>query len=180
MWKLITILFIFSYFNDNAYSFSIPTSGGAINLSDYQGKYILIVNTATNSQFVDQYAKLETLYQRFKDSLVIIAVPSNDFGNETNDDSTIQNFVLNTYNIHYLISFKTTVSGNNIAPLFNWLTSISENNRMNCPVVNDFQKYLIGKDGNLIGIFNSAVDPLSDQMQNTFLPEDQRKYVIEQ
>src|SRR6185437_10574758 len=105
------------------YSFSVTgIDGTAINFSDFQGKKVLIVNTASNSSQVDQYGQLEKLYQQYKDSLVIVAIPSNSFGNEPNDNATIQSFVMNNYNIHYLLASKTDVLDSSHSPLYSWLT----------------------------------------------------------
>lgn len=149
------------------YSLQVHTSNGAvISLGDFRDKYILFVNTASQSQFVSQYASLEQLYQQNIDSLVIIAFPSNDFGNEPSDDSTIQSFVLAQYNIHYILASKTTVSGDAQPPLYQWLTQASLNGIFNNPVKGDFFKYLVGPGGNPIGVFSGNVDPLAGDIVN--------------
>jgi glutathione peroxidase len=161
-----SILTLF-YFSD-IYSFSVPaTSGGtAINFSDFRGKKILIVNTSSNSLFTPQYGRLEQLYQQYKDSLVIVAIPSNDFNHEPGSDQDILSFVQSNYSIHYLLAGKTSVSGAGQSDLYKWLTTGSQNGAMSSTVQYDFQKYLVGSDGHLIGYFTGAMDPMDSTIQN--------------
>ena len=165
-----TILFsILTFFTSpDIYAFSVPAIGGgtAINFSDYRGKKILIVNTSSNSNFTPQYARLEQLYQRYKDSLVIIAFPSNDFNHEPGSEQSILSFVQNTYSIHYLLAGKTGVTGAGQSDLYKWLTTRDANGSMSSIVQYDFQKYLIGSDGHLMGYFTGAMDPMDATIQN--------------
>jgi glutathione peroxidase len=142
------------------------TNGNTINLNDFQGKKILFVNTASNSKYVDQYNNLEQLYQKFKDSLVIIALPSNDFGNEPLDNDSIKSFVMNTYKIHYVLAGKASVTGDSIAPVYKWLTDSSLNHVFHNPVFGDFYKFLVDEHGNIIGLFNGSTDPMDTDIQN--------------
>jgi len=161
------ILVCFSFFT-SIYSISISSANGNINLSDYQGRKILIVNTASKSKYADQYASLEQLQQRFKDSLVIIAVPSNDFDNEPDDNGTLDSSIVANYNIHYLVAYKTSVTGDSANAVYKWLTQQVQNNVADTRVKDDFQKYLIDRNGNLVGFFASSVDPMSDEMLSAF------------
>jgi glutathione peroxidase len=156
------------FYLSSIYNISVPGINGtdSIHFSDFAGKKILIVNTATGGSFVGQYARLEALYQQNKDSLVIIAIPSNDFGHEANDESTIQSFVENSYHIHYLLAGKAIVTGEGQSPLYNWLTHHSESDGPSSTVNNDFQKYLVGSDGRLMGYFTGAMDPLDSTIVN--------------
>ncbi len=140
--------------------------GNPIDLSQFQGKKILIVNTASGSGYVSQYASLEQLYQKYKDSLVIIAVPSNSFGNEPSDSSAIKDFVMNNYNIHFILAQKMDVTGDTESPLYGWLTHIEQNNMLSNEVLGDFYKFLIDANGRLMGAFDSSTDPMSDVIQN--------------
>ncbi len=154
---LIASLLVF----DNIYDYQLTgINGDAINLSDYQGKKILIVNTSTNSEYAGQYASLEQLYQKYSDSLVIIAIPSNSFSNEPNENDSINSYVMSTYNIHYLLTAKMNVAGDSIAPLYQWL---SENSQ---PVNNDFCKFLISSQGDVIGAFDGTIDPMNNIIQD--------------
>ncbi len=139
--------------------------GNPIDLHQFQGKKILIVNTATGSSYVNQYASLEQLYQKYKDSLVIIAIPSNSFGNETGDNASIKDFVMNNYNIHYILAQKMDVTGESQSSLYSWLTHIEQNNMLSNDVQGDFFKFLADQSGRLVGAFMPSVDPMSDDMQ---------------
>ena len=166
--KILSLLVIaFLGLSYSIYDYQVTgTDGSAINLNDFQGKKILFVNTASNSKYADQYTNLEQLYQKFKDSLVIIAIPSNDFGNEPLDNDSIKSFVMNTYNIHYTLAAKTSVAGDSIAPVYKWLTDISLNHIFNNPVHGDFYKFLVDENGNIIGLFNGSTDPMDINIQN--------------
>jgi glutathione peroxidase len=154
-------------FTTSIYTFSIKNIDNVnIPLSNFSGKKILIVNTATNSPYVNQYAGLDSLYQLYHDSLVIIAFPSNSFGHELNNNNQIKNFVNNTYHIHYILAKKTDVKGNDMAPLYRWLALPSENGMMRGKVNGDFYKFLINSSGTLIGTFNGSVQPMSATIRN--------------
>jgi len=167
MYKLIVFLLPFIAISD-IYSFSIPgiNGGAAINFSDYAGKKILIVNTCSDSAYAPQYGRLEQLYQQYKDSLVIVAIPSNNFGREPGSEAAIQSFVNSNYPIHYLLAGKMSVTGDGQSTLYQWLTTGSQNGGMSSTVKYDFQKYLVGTDGHLIGWFTGAMDPMDSTIQN--------------
>jgi glutathione peroxidase len=148
------------------YTLSTGTiDGGNINFSAYVGKKVLIVNTAINTTDTVQYRKLELLYQKYKDSLVVIAIPSNSFGNSPGSNASIKTFIQSNYNVHYTLGSKTDVKGVGISPLYSWLADISKNGSMNSTVKADFYKYLIDKDGTLIGIFNEKTDPMGSAIR---------------
>jgi glutathione peroxidase len=134
--------------------------GGNINFSSYAGKKVLIVNTAVNSADTAQYRKLELLYQKYKDSMVLIAIPSNSFGNCPGSNESIKTFIQNRYNVHYILGSKVDVKGTGISALYSWLADINKNGTLNSVVKADFYKYLIDKNGTLIGIFNEKSDPM--------------------
>lgn len=167
MIRLLILSLGFFTLTTSIYTFTVKSIDNVnINLSNFSGKKILIVNTASNSQHVNQYAGLDSLYQLYHDSLVIIAFPSNSFGNEPNNNNQIKNFVNSTYNIHYLLAKKTVVQGNTIHPLFRWLALPSENGMMRGKVNTDFYKFLINSSGTLIGTFNGTVQPMSPTIRD--------------
>lgn len=152
------------------YTYSIPAAGGGtLNLASYKGKKILIINIATQSAYTPQLNKLEELHQKFKDSLVIIAVPSNSFGKEMLDNVQIKERLLSQYQAHYFIAAKSSVSGAWQLPLYKWLTLAEKNGVVDNPVTGDFQKFLISNSGSLIGIFSPGTDPLAPEIQNAIL-----------
>lgn len=142
--------------------------GNTVNMAAFEGKKILLVNTASGSEFVSQYAELEQLHQQYQDSLVIIVFPSNDFGNEPGTSTAIKDTIRNTYNAHYIIAAKSAVkSGEGLTPIsiYQWLYNEEQNGSIHIGPDNDFYKYLIGVDGYPIGVFKSTVSPLSDEMK---------------
>ncbi|MDP4211866.1 MAG: glutathione peroxidase [Bacteroidota bacterium] len=162
-----SLLFIPLIYFANIYGFSINNlDGSVIHFSDFKGKKILIVNISLNSPYTSQLGDLEKLYQQFKDQLIIIAVPSSSFTPDTKTGAELNQYIQSTYQTHYLLSEEMIVSGTNIHPLFDWLTSISQNGNMDTPVKKDFQKFLIGSDGQLIGVFAPVVNPMSDELVN--------------
>jgi glutathione peroxidase len=166
LWFYIIRLLLFT----GIYELTVPTlSGGTINLNDYRGKKILIVNIATSSPYASQLTGLEALYQRHKDSLVIIAVPSNSFGKEPLGNQAIKEELTNKYHVHYLVTAKSVVSGATQLPLYKWLTSAAENGVVDNPVNADFQKFLINNKGTLVGIFSSNTDPLAEELQKAII-----------
>jgi len=155
------------FFTISIYSISATDiNGGQINFSGFQGKKILIVNTASNGSYTSQYAALEQLYQLYKDSLVVIAFPSNSFGNEPGSNAGIKDFVTGTYNTHFLLAAKADVTGPSQIPIYQWLTQQSQNGMMNSVVQGDFQKYLVDKNGILIGVFSPMIGPMDSSIQN--------------
>jgi glutathione peroxidase len=153
---------IFSLFT-SFYDHSLPgVNGTTINLNDYRGKKVLIVNIATGSSQVEQLSSLESLHQQHKDSLVIIAVPSNSFGNEPLNSQAIHERLTTDYNAHFLVTAKVDVTGISMLPLFGWFNSSESNGTMNIPIVGNFQKILINGQGKIVGVFSHTEDPLGE------------------
>ena len=156
-----------SFFLASIYGFQVnDVDGNTINIADYQGKKILLVNIATGSQRVNQLAGLQQLQQQYGDSLVVIAFPSNSFGHESRTNSEIGQFCRNNYGVTFRIAEKKDVTGSGIQPVYNWFAQASENGVMNGIVGSDFQKFLIGKNGALIGVFSPSVNPLDSLITN--------------
>ena len=128
------------------------------NLCQYQGKVILVVNTASYCGFTDQYDGLEKLYAKYKDrGFVVLGFPSNDFGKqEPGSNKEIADFCKNTYDVQFPMFAKSIVSGNDANPLFKMLVKQTGTK----PKWN-FYKYLIDRKGNIIDSFNSLTKPES-------------------
>lgn len=166
---LIVALFtsVITVSTSSVYDISIPAvSGDSIHLSAYSGKKILIVNTSLNSQYTYQLLGLQQLQQSYPDSLIVIAVPSNSFGNEPYDDSTIAFQMINLFNSSFPIAAKSEVTGTDALPLYLWLTQKAENSAMDNVVTEDFTKYLLDESGHLVGMFSSRVEPMSSDIQD--------------
>lgn len=140
------------------------SQGNTVNMSDFQGKKILLVNIATGSPRVNQLAGLQQLQQQFQDSLVVIVFPSNSFGNESRSDAEVRQYCLNNYGTTYMIGAKTSVTGTGLNALYNWLSRSTDNGDMNLSIGGDFQKVLIGKDGSIQGVFSPKVEPMSPDL----------------
>jgi glutathione peroxidase len=143
----------------NTYSFT-DIDGNEMNMSAFEGKKVLIVNTASGSERVSQYAGLDSLYQMYHDSLVIIAFPSNSFGNEPLDNAGIKSFISNNYSRHYILASKVNITGEDQHPLFQWLTKDSLNNAVSTSIQNDFYKFLLDENGELMGVYAGEVEPM--------------------
>lgn len=149
------------------YSLSFTdTDGSTVNMNSFQNKKILLVNIATNSPRVGQLTGLLQLKQQYGDSLVIIAFPSNSFGNETRSDAEIKQYCQQNYNVNFFIASKNSVFGLYIQPVYNWLKHTEENGVMDVEIMSDFQKILINNDGNIIGVFAPGVSPTDTSIVN--------------
>jgi glutathione peroxidase len=148
------------------YSLSFSNiDGNSSNMAQYQGKKILLVNTATQSSRAAQYGELEQLYQQHKDSLVVIAFSSNSFGNEPLSNAAIKSQLQATYNVHYVLAGKSDVTGAAANAIYQWLGSKADNGLANCKIRGDFQKFLISKQGKITAVFDTATSPLDARVQ---------------
>ena len=141
--------------------------GSSINLENYKGKNILFVNVASKCGFTKQYESLEKLSKKFKNDLVVIGCPSNQFGQqEPGTHQEIIEFFKRNYGVTFLMTEKIKVKGDNIHPIYNWLTSSELNGVFDSSVKWNFQKYFINKKGHLVDYFYSTTDPLSSKIIN--------------
>jgi glutathione peroxidase len=151
----------------SVYDFKVPgLDGNTIDLAKYKGKKILIVNTASKCGFTPQYADLEKLYEKYKDKLVIIGFPANNFAHQepgTNGD--IKEFCTKNYGVTFPMAEKVDVVGDNIHPLFKYLTEEAKKLGTPDPVIKwNFTKFLVDENGKLIAVFPSKVTPMSDEI----------------
>ncbi|EMQ95019.1 Glutathione peroxidase [Xanthomarina gelatinilytica] len=148
------------------YDISINSlTGEPIDLSSFKGKKILIVNTASECGFTGQYEGLQELYNTYKDKLVVIGVPCNQFGGQEPGTATeIQSFCKQNYGVTFLMTEKVDVKGENQHPLYKWLTSKELNGVSSSSVKWNFQKYLIDEKGNLIDYYYSITSPTSTKI----------------
>lgn len=156
------------------YDFSIKgLEGGEIDFSQYLGKKLLIVNTASECGFTPQYQQLQELYEYFSDQLVIIGCPSNDFGNqEPGDENDIAYFCTKHYGVSFPMTKKIKVKGSNKHPLYEWLTNKELNRQQDSEVQWNFQKYLIDENGSLIEVWPPSVDPVSEEVINVLQEQE--------
>jgi glutathione peroxidase len=138
-------------------------NGETINLSEFRGKTILLVNVASKCGFTKQYTGLQTLYDNYKSkNFLVIAVPSNQFGaQESGSNEEIKNFCETNFNITFPITDKVIVKGDNAHNIYKW----AKKNYGNSTVPKwNFHKILINKEGKIQDTFNSFIAPLSDKI----------------
>ncbi|MDR0828773.1 MAG: glutathione peroxidase [Prevotellaceae bacterium] len=141
------------------YSFTVKTNDGAdFQLSELKGKKVMVVNVASKCGLTPQYEQLQALYEKYKDeNFTIIAFPANNFGaQEPGTDEEIMQFCSLNYGVTFPIMAKISVKGDDIAPLYQWLTSQSEEGK---EVQWNFQKYLIDENGKLFKVLKPSVLP---------------------
>ncbi|QNM85827.1 glutathione peroxidase [Polaribacter pectinis] len=137
----------------------------AIDLSEYKNKFILFVNVASKCGFTSQYKEMEELSSQYKENLVVIGVPCNQFGKqEPGNASEIQEFCEVNYGVSFLITEKVDVKGINQHPLYTWLTNREFNSKKSSTVKWNFQKYLVSPEGKLIDYYFSITKPLSSKI----------------
>jgi glutathione peroxidase len=143
-----------------------------INLCDeFQGKVLLVVNTASRCAYTNQYDSLEKLYKQYQDrGLLVLGFPSNDFGHqEPGSEKEIRDFCSVTYGVKFPMFSKTRVAQRNADPFYRKLAEVSGT----YPQWN-FHKYLIDSDGRLVANYQSAIDPLDSQIVNAIEAELKR------
>jgi len=137
-------------------------SGDPIDLTTFKGKYILFVNVASECGFTPQYAGLEELHEQFKNDLIVIALPCNQFGGqEPGSEKEIQQFCTKNFGVSFLLTEKIKVKGEGQHPLYAWLTNKKLNGSSSSIVKWNFQKYIVDKDGEFVNYFYSTTKPLS-------------------
>lgn len=149
----------------SAHDFALTAiDGSAMPLSAYRGKTVLVVNTASRCSFTQQYAPLQALYETYRDrGLVVIGVPSNDFGGqEPGTEGDIEDFTRSAYRVDFPLTNKTSVRGEAATPFYKWVTR--EAGPLGAPRWN-FQKYLIGPDGQLVEWYTPMTEPDSPRLR---------------
>ena len=166
---LILFIIMFSFFSKNlsayeklAYDFSfINIEEGLINLKDYKGKTLIIVNVASRCGFTNQYDDLQRLWSNYKNKgVVVIGVPSNSFNQEMETNKEIKNFCEAKFGISFPMTEKVEVKGDNAHDFYKWANK--NFGRDAIPKWN-FHKIIIGKDGKIYGTFSSMTKPSSNK-----------------
>lgn len=160
------------------YQFDVTTiDGKKVELAKYKGKVILIVNVASECGYTDQYKALQKLHEKYaKDGLVILAFPCNDFGGqEPASDAKIKEFAKKTYGVEFELFSKISILGDKGAPLFKFLTSKDANPKKPGDVKWNFEKFIIGRDGAILGRFVSETEPDSADLVDLLRKELARK-----
>ncbi|MFZ4928705.1 glutathione peroxidase [Chryseobacterium sp. Mn2064] len=146
------------------YDFTVEgLDGKEINFADFKGKKILIVNTASECGFTPQYADLEKVYEEYKDKLVVIGFPANNFGGqEPGTNTEIGKFCQKNYGVTFPMAAKVSVKGDDTAPIFKFLTEQELNGVKNTTILWNFTKFLVDENGKLIDSYVSTTKPTSN------------------
>lgn len=142
----------------NFYDFTVKDiDGNNFSFAQLKGKKVMVVNVASKCGHTPQYEQLENIYKTYKDKdFIIIAFPANNFmGQEPGTNEEIKEFCSLNYGVTFPVMAKISVKGDDMAPLYQWLTTESLNGVSSSKVKWNFQKYLVGKDGKL----NQVIDP---------------------
>jgi glutathione peroxidase len=148
------------------YNFKVEgLEGGTIDFASFKGKKILIVNTASKCGYTPQYTELEELYEKYKNKLVVIGFPANNFGGqEPGTNADIKEFCTGTYHVTFPMAAKISVKGDDVHPLYQWLTSKEKNGVLDAEIKWNFNKFLLNEKGELIAYFPSKVKPMSEEI----------------
>jgi len=152
--------------NTPIYQFNIKgIDGKVIDLAQFKGRKMLLVNVASECGYTKQYKDLEELHKKYQDKLIIIGFPCNQFGGqEPGTENEIASFCQKNFGVSFLLTQKIEVKGTNQHPIYNWLTDKSKNGKLDSSVKWNFQKYLIDENGYLVDVFYSATNPMSDKI----------------
>jgi glutathione peroxidase len=140
--------------------------GKPVDLAKYQGNVVLMVNVASQCGYTPQYEGLQELHKRYASrGLRLLGFPSNDFGEqEPGSNSEIADFCKKNFGVEFDMHSKIRVVGNSKAPLYKYLTSAQTNPKFAGEIEWNFEKFLIGRNGQVIARFKSPVEPLSKEM----------------
>lgn len=167
MFKLMLLSAFFSFAFGNVYDFKVESlEGGKIDFSKFKGKKILIVNTASMCGNTPQYAALEKLHKKYKNKLVIVGFPANNFGGqEPGSNQEIKAFCTKEYAVTFPMAAKISVKGADIHPLYKWLLEESRKKQLDPEEVTwNFQKYLLDEKGELVAVFKPRTLPDSPEI----------------
>ncbi len=139
--------------------------GKDVSLSQFKGKKLLIVNVASQCGFTSQYKELEELSKTFKDKLVVIGFPANDFGGqEPGSDNEIKTFCQKNYGVSFPMFSKISVKGKDQDPLYKYLSTKDLNGMVGEAPKWNFSKYLIDENGKVLKFYPSSTKPLSKEI----------------
>lgn len=162
---LILLTLFFTPPTKSVYDFSFKTiDGKEVKLAKFKGKKILIVNTASKCGYTPQYEELEKLHKQYGKNVVLIGFPAGNFGGqELATNTEIQDFCKKNFGVTFLLSEKVSVKGDDITPLFKYLTT-EQNPDFTGDINWNFEKFLINEKGQLVHRFRSKVKPLSQEI----------------
>jgi len=140
-------------------------NGDQLFFSTLKGKKVLIVNTASNCGYTNQYEALQQLYEQYKDKLVVIGFPANDFKEqEKGNDDEIAAFCKLNYGVTFPLAKKSAVIGESKNEVFSWLSDKNKNGWNEQEPVWNFSKYLVSEDGVLLQYFDPGISPTANEI----------------
>src|SRR6476659_7780755 len=141
-------------------------NGSLLSFDSLRGRKLLLVNTASDCGYTNQYSDLQKLYEKYDDKLTVIAFPANDFQQqEKGSDEEIGDFCKINFGVTFPVALKSSaVKGNGQQKVFQWLTDKTKNGWNNKPPSWNFSKYLINEEGVLTNYFDPAISPLSEEV----------------
>jgi glutathione peroxidase len=151
--------------------------GKELDLAQYQGKVVLIVNVASRCGNTPQYAGLQKLYEKHaKEGLVILGVPANEFGKqEPGSNEEIAKFCESNYHVTFPMTAKVVVKGEGICPLYQHLTSKETDPKFAGPIAWNFEKFLIGRNGEVVKRFKPGTKPEAKEVTSAIAAELKKK-----
>jgi glutathione peroxidase len=161
------ILTTVAFSQQSFYDFKVKDIDGKdFDLSSLKGKKVLVVNTASKCGFTPQYKQLQALFETYGgDKFTIIGFPANNFmSQEPGTNKEIAEFCEKNYGVTFKMMSKISVKGDDMAPIYQWLTSKSKNGVMDSEVKWNFQKYLIDENGKLVNVYYSKTLPDDEQI----------------
>jgi glutathione peroxidase len=168
MIRLLLVSLLFTVAGANSiYDFKVPAldGNGTIDFKKFKGKKIMIVNTASKCGNTPQYSDLEKLYEQYKDKLVIVGFPANNFGSqEPGTNGEIQEFCKKNYGVSFPMAEKVSVKGDDIHPLFKYLVAEAEKKGFTDPIKWNFTKFLLDEKGNLITVIHNKTKVTSEEV----------------
>ncbi|MDR1348854.1 MAG: glutathione peroxidase [Prevotellaceae bacterium] len=174
MRKIFLLSFVFLALSANAqsknfYDFSVKTiDGNDLSLSQFRGKKVMVVNVASKCGLTPQYAQLQALFEKYgNDNFVIIGFPANNFGaQEPGTNAEIKEFCTANYGVTFPMMEKISIKGDDITPVYKWLTQKVENGKEDAEVTWNFQKFLIDENGNWVKSFSPRTSPDDEEIIN--------------
>jgi glutathione peroxidase len=166
---LLLLIGAFSLAQNSFYDFKVKTlEGDAFDFASLKGKKVMVVNTASKCGLTPQYKELEELYKTFgPENFVIIGFPANNFmGQEPGTAEQIREFCEQNYGVTFLMMEKISVKGNDMHPVYQWLTQKAKNGKEDSDVKWNFQKYLIDEKGELMKVIPPRTKPLDEEIVN--------------
>ncbi|MET4076805.1 glutathione peroxidase [Hymenobacter sp. UYCo722] len=150
----------------SVYDFTVKSIDGKdVKLSQYKGKKLLIVNTASECGYTPQYKELEALYKQHGDKVTVLGFPANNFGGqEPGTEAQIATFCEKNYGVTFPLFSKVSVKGIDTAPLFKFLADKTKNGAVSDVPTWNFCKYLVDEKGHVLKFYPSKVTPLSPEL----------------